>query len=245
MKYNFDTLANSADETSANLVDVAGEAASTRLATVSVATNDDSVTVANVVDNQTPSILQNHCRGYLPHIENKRFQTITFRLCDSVPHSVIEQWKNELSEEERLNPNNEKANKLRDLIKQYEDACHGACYLRDERVATIMQNALLFYNNKRYKLVAWCIMPNHVHVLVEMMPGVSLSTVLHGWRSYTAHEANKILNRKGKFWMEEYFDRYIRDWTHFQYAYNYIINNPVKAGLVENAEEWKFTGVMK
>jgi len=61
---------------------------------------------------------------------------------------------------------------------------------------------------------------------------------MHGWRSYTAHQANKILGRTGDFWMEEYFDRYIRDEKHLEAVINYIDNNPVKAGLVDENEKW-------
>ena len=242
------TFSHRADGTSADPVgkELCAATSPTGPATVSVATNDakNAVSVATMKNQSRnlPPILSDHCRGYLPHIENKRFQTITFRLYDSVPKEVLEKWRTELTEEERINPNDEKANRLRKLIQQYEDAGYGACYLGDDRVATIMQNALLFYNNKRYKLIAWCIMPNHVHVLVEMKEGISLSTIMHGWRSFTAHEANKVLNRTGQFWMEEYFDRFIRNEEHFQSAYNYIINNPVKAGLTENPEDWKYTG---
>ena len=63
---------------------------------------------------------------------------------------------------------------------------------------------------------------------------------MHSWRSYTSHEANKILNRTGQFWMEEYFDRYIRDEKHLNNVIEYIDNNPVKAGLVENPEDFKW-----
>jgi REP element-mobilizing transposase RayT len=60
-------------------------------------------------------------------------------------------------------------------------------------------------------------------------------------KSFTSHEANKILGRRGQFWMEEYFDRYIRDAKHFSNAIAYIENNPVKAGLCARPEEWPFS----
>lgn len=81
-------------------------------------------------------------------------------------------------------------------------------------------------------------MPNHVHVLIEVNEGWSLSRIMHGWRSYTAKEANRILGRTGKFWMEEYYDRYIRDDNHLQKTINYILNNPANAGL----DEWPWVG---
>ena len=97
---------------------------------------------------------------------------------------------------------------------------------------------LFHFNGIRYNVLRWCIMPNHVHVLIEVMEGWTLSTIMHGWRSYTAHQANKILERTGVFWMEEYFDRYIRDEKHLETVINYIDNNPVKAGLVDEAHKW-------
>ena len=86
-------------------------------------------------------------------------------------------------------------------------------------------------------------MPNHVHVLIEVLSGYSLSTILHTWRSYTAHEANKVLQRTGDFWMEEYYDRYIRDINHFNNAVRYIDNNAVNAGLVRSAKDYAYCSV--
>ena len=128
------------------------------------------------------------------------------------------------------------------LLDKYEDAGYGQCFLKDERIAKIVQDALLHFHGERYELIEWCIMPNHVHVLIKVEPGVSLSTILHSWRTYTAHEANKVLGRTGQFWMHEYFDRYIRDIDHFNKTINYIRNNPVKAGLTTEPAQWPWTG---
>jgi putative DNA methylase len=84
-------------------------------------------------------------------------------------------------------------------------------------------------------------MPNHVHVLIQMMDE-PLANIIHSWKSYTAHEANKLLGRKGAFWMPDYFDRYIRDKEHFIATVEYILQNPVKAGLVDTAENWSWSG---
>lgn len=61
------------------------------------------------------------------------------------------------------------------------------------------------------------------------------------FKSFTAHESNGILQRTGKFWQEDYFDRYIRNYEHYEKTINYIANNPVKAGLCEKPEDWKFS----
>jgi len=78
-------------------------------------------------------------------------------------------------------------------------------------------------------------------VLIEMLEGHPLAAILHSWRSYTAKQANKILGRQGKFWANDYFDRYIRDRDHFVKATTYIRENPVKAGLATRAEDWPFS----
>ena len=168
------------------------------------------------------------------------YQSITFRLCDSVPEEVIERWKSELDWREGLAGDAAAAIALRGRIVAYEDAGHGACWLGDERIAAVVQDALLHFDGHRYRLMAWCIMPNHVHVLIETFPMHPLGRVLHSWKSFTAHRANELLARNGSFWAREYYDRYIRDDEHFAQTLAYIEQNPVKARLVKSAEEWKF-----
>ena len=130
--------------------------------------------------------------------------------------------------------------KLRKLIAKYEDSGHGACWLRDRRIAALVEDALLFFDGQRYRLIAWCIMPNHCHALIETEEAWPLAGVVHSWKSYTAHAANRILGRSGEFWYREYHDRFIRDERHFTNALSYIEQNPVKAGLVAQQEEWRW-----
>ena len=175
----------------------------------------------------------------VPHRENKALQSITFRLYDSLPKEVIEEIKLKLDiKKDDPACNSMQYQRLRQKIAEYEDAGYGQCFLRDERIAAIMQDTLKHFDGERYQLMCWCIMPNHVHVLIEVNEGWSLSRIMHGWRSYTAKEANRILGRTGKFWMEEYYDRYIRDDNHLQQTINYILNNPANAGL----DEWPWVG---
>ncbi len=84
-------------------------------------------------------------------------------------------------------------------------------------------------------------MPNHFHIAFRQKPGVLLEKIMHSIKSFTAQEANKLLGRQGKFWQEEYFDRYIRDGRHFAAVVRYIEMNPVKAGLCERPEDWKYS----
>ena len=62
---------------------------------------------------------------------------------------------------------------------------------------------------------------------------------MHSLKSYTGLKANRMLGRTGEFWMEDYFDRYIRDGAHYEKTIRYIENNPVKAGLCSRPEEWR------
>jgi putative DNA methylase len=122
----------------------------------------------------------------------------------------------------------------------YLDRGLGECHLRDSSIATVVEDNLLHFNGKFYRLFAWVIMPNPVHVLMEM-GDVPLAQVLKSWKSHTSKEANRVLSRQGRFWEPEYFDRYIRDEEHFRKAVRYIETNPVKAGLVKEAKDWPWS----
>ena len=84
-------------------------------------------------------------------------------------------------------------------------------------------------------------MPNHVHVVVEPMAGVSLHSIIQAWKSISARRANILLGRTGPFWMREYYDRYIRDDAHLEAAIRYAENNPVDAGLCARPEDWPWS----
>jgi REP element-mobilizing transposase RayT len=181
-------------------------------------------------------------RGYLPHFDQPRLlQALTFRLYDAVPDTLVQSWKRELSWTENLPAADPCLVELRKRIARYEDAGHGACWLQAERIASLVENALLHFDEQRYRLVAWCVMPNHVHGLIEVWEAWPLAAVVHSWKSYTAHRANQILRRSGDFWFREYHDCFIREDRHFLNAVRYIELNPVKAGLVRAKEEWRWS----
>ncbi|MBC6949662.1 DUF1156 domain-containing protein, partial [candidate division KSB1 bacterium] len=181
-------------------------------------------------------------RGYLPHFDRPGvIQTLSFRLADAVPESVIAKWEQELHWIKGLPATDSRAVELRKRIDKYEDAGHGACWLRDERIAKLVEDVLLHFDGQRYRLIAWCIMPNHVHAMIETFEGWGLDSILHSWKSFTAHRANELLGRSGEFWMREYFDRFIRDEQQYQNEVDYIENNPVKARLVAEADEWRWS----
>ena len=185
-------------------------------------------------------------RGYIPHFDQPQLiQFITLRLCDAVPEAIITQWKEELSWTGKVSVRDPRQIILRKRIEKYEDAGYGACWLRDRRVAGLVEQTLLHYDGKRYRVIAWCIMPNHVHVIVEVQGKYALSEILHAWKSYIAHEVNKLLNRSGPFWFREYHDRFIRDAEHLAAAVKYVETNPVKARLVTRKEEWEWSSASK
>lgn len=88
---------------------------------------------------------------------------------------------------------------------------------------------------------AWCVMPNHVHAMAYVERGRTLAQVVHAWKSFTAHAINKTLGRTGPVWQREYFDRFIRDEAHYFATIKYIERNPVAAGLVDEAADWKWS----
>lgn len=104
----------------------------------------------------------------------------------------------------------------------------------------MIEDSLRRFDGVTYRLIAWVIMPNHLHLLLEPIKGAKLADIMQRLKSYTSHEANRMLGRRGHFWNKEYFDRYIRDGNHFAKALRYIEMNPVKAGLCERPEDWRF-----
>jgi len=183
-----------------------------------------------------------HSRGYLPHFDGPfLLQSLTLRLYDAVPDSRVQAWKSELAWAENLPAMDPRDIELRKRIARYEDAGHGNCWLRDDRIASLVENALLHFDGERYRLIAWCVMPNHVHGLIETRENRPLASIIHSWKSFTAHSANQILDRSGDFWFREYFDRFVRDERHFRSAVAYIEENPVKAGLARLREEWRWS----
>src|ERR1700730_2089888 len=138
-----------------------------------------------------------HSRGYLPHFDSpETVQFVTFRLADSLPTAVIEGLRVQDEVLQRLD--------------HELDTGLGACWLRQPEVASLVEGALLHFDKERYRLLAWCLMPNHVHVVIEILDGHSLSAIVGNWKSFTAKRANAQLGRTGSFWHADYFDRYMR-----------------------------------
>jgi REP element-mobilizing transposase RayT len=109
-------------------------------------------------------------------------------------------------------------------IEEYLDKSAGSCCLREQKLANVVAEALRRFDGIRYALLAWCIMPNHVHVVFQSAPG-------HPLRSFTAGEINRRLARKGVLWQLEYYDHLIRDGEQLRWAVCYTVENPRKAAL--------------
>jgi REP element-mobilizing transposase RayT len=169
-------------------------------------------------------------RGYLPHLDvPDLIQHVVFRLADSLPAQV----RNEIAKMPR-------DNRVR-IVDAALDEGHGRRELAIPEIAELTQGALLRFDSERYSLLAWCVMPNHVHVLFEAGPEHRLDRIVHSWKSFTAHAANKLLGRTASFWAPEYLDRYMRDDMHLAATLAYIEGNPVKAGLCREPGEWAFS----
>jgi superfamily II DNA or RNA helicase/REP element-mobilizing transposase RayT len=126
---------------------------------------------------------------------------------------------------------------------------------RDRRALTpaardLVLESLLRWKDKRYALFAACVMPDHVHLLIE--PAIErddesgtpvffrLTTILHSIKSYTANRVNKIEGRAGAVWEKESFDRLIRSESDLQEKFEYIIRNPWDAGVAGTAEDYQW-----
>ena len=129
---------------------------------------------------------------------------------------------------------------LKERIEKYLDEGHGSGALQQPKLAELVEDTLLRFDGDRYCLHAWAIMPTHVHTLLTVAEGHGLPRVIHSWKSFTALVANRLLGRRGAFWQREYFDRFIRNARHYEWALRYIEENPVAAGLCARVEEWPF-----
>jgi REP element-mobilizing transposase RayT len=184
---------------------------------------------------QRPALPVHSC-GYLPHVEGAEYQVITYRLADSLPRDVVKCFANEIHKKQQR----------REQIENYVDAGYGKCWLARHDIAQLVITNWQYFNGERYDLIAYVVMPNHVHVLIRVYDGVRLSDIVHSWKSFTAKAIVNSLKDAGEspalpIWQPEYWDRYIRDQAHFENAVDYIHQNPVKAGLVSFAEKWPWS----
>ncbi|NLT71579.1 MAG: leucine--tRNA ligase [Verrucomicrobiaceae bacterium] len=185
----------------------------------------------------------------LPHwTQDGATYAVTFRLADSLAKSVLDAYRaerEELSAEVKRKGGkirSEDASRLRQLyserIESYLDSGKGECWLARPEIADRVAATLKHFDGDRYDLYAWCVMPNHVHVVLQPKGEHSLESILHSWKSYTGNEINKALQRSGEVWQAESYDHLIRDLDDLNANIAYTLNNPANAGL----GEWKWRG---
>jgi REP element-mobilizing transposase RayT len=181
-------------------------------------------------------------------------------LAGSIPNIVLSNWRfereniiKEAKRQKRALSDYEKV-KLKYLfsskIEKYLDQHYGDCWLNQPAIARLVAETLKYFDGSRYYLHAWCIMPNHVHVVfTSISRGMKLDSdlipILHSWKSFTAHQANKILNRTGSFWQGEYYDHLISSDEEYAHYIDYTLQNPVKAKLCSNWQQWPWSGCNK
>ena len=202
-----------------------------------------------------------YSRGYLPHHDEAGLrQCITYHLADSLPSKLLSMMERELKvvAAERM------PMERRRYIEHWLDTGHGSCALRNSEVAQCVVDTWKRFDDERYDLIAWVVMPNHVHVLIRQYADIPLGKIVQSWKSYTAKKIREIEDcragarrsgeEEGKLaragarrsgeeavWQREYWDRSIRDEKHYRAVVNYIHQNPVEAGLVRCASDWPWS----
>jgi putative transposase len=178
---------------------------------------------------------------HLPHWRQEgATYFVTFRLNDSLPQSQLRELEEIRREWERQNPPPNTKEQLEQLahetmrrVEHWLDQGMGSCRLKESAAAKVVVDALHYFDDDRYVLGCYVVMPNHVHALVrpllcELEP---LERILQSWKRHTAREINRMFGGEGPFWQGESFDRIVRDEEHLYRTIQYIGANPAKARL--------------
>ncbi len=215
------------------------------------------------VQNSTPESTPNrlisglHSRGGLPHLKRDGgTYFVTFRLAGTLPKSELLRLKVErenilrqaLMAKRPLTwaEQNELFHWYASRVDKYLDAGHGECWMRQPEIARLVADAMQHHQGIRFELEQWCVMPNHVHAVLRPLPGWTLTRILKGWKGYTGREANRLLKRGGQpFWQTESYDHLIRDENDLHRCCEYILLNPVNAGLCQCPEDWPWGGICR
>ena len=199
-------------------------------------------------------------RRNLPHIQpNDAIIFITYRLKFELPieikqklqdkHKLLRDSFSTSSKEKRLE-NEMKIFKMQfdsfdDFLGLFGDSPK---WLMKNEIAEIIIESLQYLNHKMFKLYSFCIMTNHVHILIKPLKKegdtlYSLSEIMKLHKGFTANQINEIIGEKGQFWHHENYDHYIRNEIEFNNIIWYILRNPVKAGLCREYQDWKYNWV--
>jgi putative transposase len=197
-----------------------------------------------------PVIIMNDPVEYLrnlPHLQPESgIFSVTFRLYGSLPKEVVYRLKEEYDAE--MNQTQAKHDQSRKTIQTdyfftFDESLNngfGPLHLRIPEIGKLVSEALHFRDRKEFNLICYCIMPNHVHLIIYNLQK-PLFRILQSLKRHTALEANKRLANHGPFWQKESYDHLIRSGNELANALSYILDNPVKAGLARTWDEWDYT----
>lgn len=196
-------------------------------------------------------LIDSHQRD-LPHWQQGEVPIfVTWTLADSLPKEATLKLK--ASRDHWLaghpKPWNEKTEKeyyvkFANPINEMLDRGRGSCILRDQGIAMIVADRILEQHEKDAIIHAFVIMPNHVHVLMQLRGEVQLPGIIQRWKGASSRLINQRLGKSGKLWQQEYWDRLIRSRVHFDFVIRYIRGNPQKAGLpAGDCLLWENTGL--
>lgn len=181
----------------------------------------------------------------LPHWKQEgKLYFLTWRLADSLPQEQLAQldadraaWvrRHGTALVRHLSPalREEWYNLFHRRVQRWLDAGYGSCVLKHPEAMRIMVDSLHFFEGQRYRLGSFAIAGNHVHVLVAPLVGIDLSDVLHSWKSFTGNAINKAIGQRGRLWMDENFDRLVRDAEHLNRIEAYIARHEHQGAHVE------------
>jgi len=199
-------------------------------------------------------------RRRLPHIMSAGNPVfITWRMKFTLPRHIVEaieekredfqkrsqQWSEEYQKMQKYQFDNKLFAWFDDIIAKTENL---PAMLTDSQVAAVIEDCLHYLDSRKYKLICYCIMPNHVHLLIIPLCTTSqlkdiLPEITKSIKQYTSRRINVILNTKGAFWARESYDHLVRSDKELIRVFEYIIQNPVTAELVDNWRDWKYTWV--
>lgn len=174
-----------------------------------------------------------HSRGYIPHFDSpETIQHIVFRTRDSLPKSLLDTLPSD------------PAFRRRAIDVLLDESKNGRAF-SDPAAARLVEQAMVRFDGVRYDILAWCIMPNHVHVVMGPRDGWRTGDIIRSWKTFTAREINQLSGGEGSFWAPDSFDRFMRDEDHFLRTLDYVERNPVAAGLAANAADWPFSSARR
>lgn len=199
-------------------------------------------------------------RRHLPHYQPPGSTLfVTFRLAGSLPAEVLQLLKEDAGKiDARLKKINDPKARAKQTLDEYRNhferwdayldkATYEPHWLQKEAIASLVFESIHYRDGKTFTLEAFTVMPNHVHMLFTPLSDgdtgnyYALPAIMHSLKRYTAREANKLLGRDGTFWQAESYDHVVRNQDEMNRIIRYILDNPVKAGLVRDWKEWRWS----